>query len=497
MHSLKNTIVAVGLLGLSFLFYQASTKPNPNAHLSEGVPDLSISDGTDGFSKLTTGKLDSGIDAIKSKLNSLPNLEMPDLSKPKQMVSDMASDFKNELNNKAAQLKEKVNEGISDFQLEMPNLNTPNLNAPTSEAPRLEAPRLEAPMLKTDQPAPIQFNAPAALSNHRATPAPTQQMPVQQPLDNTARDQGLIAALQSQVQQTVDSSNDFHLDNTTQEKSSEFQFASQPIPSGDSSFNQLAADSRSIDAGSNVFRADTAPMDAGLRFEEAWARVDQLVEAKDFYGALRLLSQYYRRDDISGPQRQRLNGWLDALAGKVIFSTEHHLDQQPFTVSNESLTDISSNWGVPAQLIYNINKAKIANPAFVDSGTELKVVRGPFSCEIDLSSNVMTLFLGNLYAGRYPVKIGISGNPRPGEYRVLAKSIVGHSWRDAAGNEYPPGSPQNGYGPNWIGLSESLCIHAVGSDVTGTHTGCIGLNSKDAKDVFGILGKTSLVKIVE
>jgi len=78
----------------------------------------------------------------------------------------------------------------------------------------------------------------------------------------------------------------------------------------------------------------------------------------------------------------------------------------------------------------------------------------------------------------------------------LAKSIVGHSWRDAAGNEYPPSSPQNGYGPNWIGLSGSLCIHQIDADVTGAHTGCIGLSAKDSKDVFGILSKNSSIKIV-
>ena len=80
MHSLKNTIVAVGLLGLSFLFYQASTKPNPNAHLSDEIPPLSISDGSDGFSKLTADTVESGIGAIQSKFGNISEIEMPDLS---------------------------------------------------------------------------------------------------------------------------------------------------------------------------------------------------------------------------------------------------------------------------------------------------------------------------------------------------------------------------------------------------------------------------------
>ena len=503
MHSLKNTIVAVGLLGLSFLFYQASTKPNPNAHLSDEVPSLSISDGIDGFTKLTPDSVHSGIDAIKSKLGDLPNLQMPDLSKPKQMVSDMASDFKNQLSSKASQLKEQVTSEISDFQLQVPEIDMPEISSPQLEAPEFDTPQLEATKINAPQPQ-LQFNAPAPSSSQNLAPINTQQSTTLQPsLDTNVRDQGLIAALKAQAaerrNQLADSANEFLTAPSQPDPpadSSQFQFASQPIPSGDSSFNRLAADSRSNDANPNVFQANAEPAVPELSFEDAWLRVDRMVEAKDFTGALGLLSRYYRSDDISGQQRERLNGWLDALAGKVIFSTEHHLEE-PFTVGNESLTDISTRWGVPAQLIYNINKSKIANPVFVDSGTELKIVRGPFNVEIDMSDSMMTLFLGNLYAGRYPVKIGISGNPKPGQYRVLVKSTAGHSWRDAAGNEYPPSSPQNGYGPNWIGLSQSLCIHGIKDVVTGNHTGCIGLSIKDSKDVFGILSKSSSVKIVE
>lgn len=530
MHSLKNTIVAVGLLGLSFLFYQASTKPNPNAHLSDEVPPLSISDGIDGFTKLAPDSVTSGIEAVKSKLGDLPNIQMPDLSKPKQMVTDMASEFKNQLSDKATQLKEQVTSGVSDFQLDAPEITMPEISAPQLEAPEFNSPEFNAPefnapqleVTKIDAPQPqLQFNAPTPPpSSQNLAPIATEQPTTLQPsLDTNVRDQGLIAALKAQAaqrrNQPADSANDFLTEpsptdsvaNSSQFQlasqpdspadSSQFQFASQPIPSGDSSFNRLAADSRSSDADSNVFQASTEPANTELSFEAAWDRVDQLVEAKDFTGALGLLSQYYRHENISGPQRERLNGWLDALAGKVIFSTEHHLEGQPFTVGNESLTDISSRWGVPAQLIYNINKSKIANPAFVDSGTELKVVRGPFNVEVDMSDSMMTLFLGDLYAGRYPVKIGISGSPKPGEYRVLAKSTAGHSWRDAAGNEYPPSSPQNGYGPNWIGLSGSLCIHGIKDGVTGNHAGCLGLSAKDSKDVFGILSKSSTVKIMQ
>ena len=109
---------------------------------------------------------------------------------------------------------------------------------------------------------------------------------------------------------------------------------------------------------------------------------------------------------------------------------------------------------------------------------------------------MMTLFVKNLYAGRFPVAIGISGNPDVGNFDVKVKSPEGFTWRDASGKEYPAGSPGNGYGPYWMGLSGSLCIHAVPPGTPQGHRGCIGLGEKDARDVYGILSKNSQISIV-
>ena len=73
MHSLKNTIVAVGLLGISFLFYQASSnKPSDESDL---LPALEISDGLDGLKDFAS----NGFDAEHSKMESMPGVEIPRL----------------------------------------------------------------------------------------------------------------------------------------------------------------------------------------------------------------------------------------------------------------------------------------------------------------------------------------------------------------------------------------------------------------------------------
>lgn len=234
-----------------------------------------------------------------------------------------------------------------------------------------------------------------------------------------------------------------------------------------------------------------------LSFREVWPVVDQLVKSEDYRLALEHLTHFYHDTRLTGPQRQRLLGWLDALAGKVIFSDEHHLAGQPYEVKpNESLADIGTSWQVPSQLVYNVNQRAIPNPAILEPGAKLKQIPGPFHAEIDLEGKVMTLFLGKLYAGRFPVRVGISGEPKPGSFKVILKSEQGHTWRDSNGNDYPPGSPENGYGPNWLGLTGSLCIHAVDETASDGHHGCIGLTEKDAKDVFAIMAENSEVTII-
>jgi len=228
-----------------------------------------------------------------------------------------------------------------------------------------------------------------------------------------------------------------------------------------------------------------------------WEEVDRLVAADEYRKALGTLSQHYERKGLTGPQQQKLQGWLDALAGKVIYSTEHHFVRQPYVVQRgDTLASIATKLKIPAEVIYNINRAQFIGGNEVTTGMELKVINGPFHAEVNLETKSMTLFVKNLYAGRFPVSVGISGKPDEGNFRVMVKSPNGYTWRDATGKEYPAGTPGNGYGPYWIGLSGSLCIHAVAENTPQGHRGCFGLNENDAKDVFGILSKDSQISVV-
>jgi hypothetical protein len=231
--------------------------------------------------------------------------------------------------------------------------------------------------------------------------------------------------------------------------------------------------------------------------QTVWPKIDELVAAEDYHSALKLLSRFYKDESLNGPQRQRLLGWLDALAAKVIFSSEDHLTGRPYEMeSQETVGEIARRWQIPVQLISNVQGESFVNREVVPAGTRMKEIPGPFHAELKLKARVITLYLGDLYAGRFPVVIGTSGEPRPGTYEVVLKSESGYSWYDENGKEYPPSSVENGYGPHWIGLSGSLCLHAVADNTAEGHRGCIGLSSQDAADLFSILFETSRLTII-
>ena len=339
------------------------------------------------------------------------------------------------------------------------------------------------------------------------------------------RDEGLIDALQIEMDDATEkvsvdakSGGDFQIppiqkspeisiDKDFGGSDSKPQLEAQSIELTSDAENRLVSEQSPIGMDLNLQNVQQANLDPTAtaidnsklaNIEQAWVMVEKMVDEKKFRGALALLTRYYRNDDLSANQRTKLNDWLDALAGKVIYSSEHHFTTTSYKMKpGETLSDIANRWQVPAQVVYNINRKQIGNEPNIVAGTELKMINGPFHAEVDMSSQTLTLFLKNLYAGRFPVKLGISGNPRPGDYNVVAKSVHGHTWRDADGNDFPPESPENGYGPYWIGMTGSLCIHAVSADEISGHSGCVGLSEKDAKDIFGILANHSKVKVVE
>ena len=501
VQSLKSTAFAVTLLAISFGLYCVSTNNNAvteNEHdLIDPIDPIQIdsslstsSNGSMSLPSLDTSTIPPAIQistnavSTPSPSNSfpdLPSLQTPNLQAPKTQLS-------NSLPNLGSARKEQT-------PLKLPSLSTPSISSPAT----VSSSPVSLPSTSSSTGSSSRSNTPLKL------PELATRQPVSTSLAPATRDDGLIDALKTnEFKPQISASNGSGTSNTFQAKPS---FTTTQPAGNDRSYNALATAIAKDDEVASVGTATASPgsgvrnqppaLNAPTSIASVWTEVDRLVAADEYRKALGLLSKNYGKKGLTGPQQQKLQGWLDALAGKVIYSTEHHFVNRPYVVRNgDTLESISSQLKIPSEVIYNINRAQFAGRNEVAPGMELKVVNGPFHAEVDLDAKMMTLFIKNLYAGRFPVAVGISGNPDQGNFDVKVKSPNGFTWRDATGKEYPAGSPGNGYGPYWIGLSGSLCIHAVAEGTPHGHRGCIGLSEDDAKDVFGILSRDSKLSIV-
>ena len=519
MHSLKNTIIAVGLLGLSFVFYQMSSPDQSNFEeiAPPVITDLHVADaGSAGHVKLPS-------------LNS---------SRPPGNEIGLRNPLASRNSSKPSDFKPPSPKITNPNPLAAPELSPPKLAPPKLTQPKLTQPKLTppTPTQTTEQPEfkprpEAKFDL-TGNSGRALTPAEEWQsmgvlnfeMEAATPNEAQQRDQGLIAALKKQ--QVADGSQS--------KAANQFKanaFVPKPkTPAETASFVRdsavVAASSTGGDDASNKFQlqpaksATTNDPYADLNFQTVWPVADALVEEKRFRKTLELLTRFNDSPGLSGPQQQRLYGWLDALATKVVFSSEPHLAPAYISKPGDTLLELGREWGVPGQLIFNVNKRKILGisdnnemvpaiwpprtnnvnidnipaPKVIPPGTELKKITGPINARVDLKNNTMTLFVDGLYAGRYNVIVGVSGSPRPGDFKAVVKSASGHEWKDVNGS-YPPGHPNNHYGKHWIGMEGHLCMHSVPANTQDGHLGCLGLSEKDAEDVFSILSEGSTISI--
>jgi LysM repeat protein len=209
--------------------------------------------------------------------------------------------------------------------------------------------------------------------------------------------------------------------------------------------------------------------------------------------ALATLSVFYGAQDLTSHQQNDLIDMLDALAREVIFSPRHLLEVPYIVNPGETLEQVAKTCQVPVSILARING--LDEQAVLPPDRKLKVIQGPFRAEIVLEQSEMTLFLGELYAGRFPLSLGSEPAPRPGVYEVQDKQRD-RNYYSANGMQIPAKDPRNPFGGFWIDLGEDLCIPGSSAVETGaSNLGCISLSPLDAADVFGMLGRGCQVSI--
>ena len=230
-------------------------------------------------------------------------------------------------------------------------------------------------------------------------------------------------------------------------------------------------------------------------FPVDWAKSNALLAERKYTEALRILSPHFGSHDLTAAESERLIAILDPLAGRVIYSREHAVAPPHKIRRGETLYTIAEQYQVPWQLLKNING--VTNPEVLVPGTELKIVRGPFSAQVDVQRSELTLFTDGMYAGRFPISVGSDFTAQAGDYQVQGKSTE-RAYYGPNNRVLPAGHPENPYGNAWLDLGGDLAIHGSPQTVArGTPAvGAISLSPRDAVDVYGILSKGSTVTIL-
>lgn len=272
------------------------------------------------------------------------------------------------------------------------------------------------------------------------------------------------------------------------------RMAEPPAPLTSAASSDSGAQSAGDSSAARSAGDASSPALAAYTFKHDLLEAQQLVEAGKFRLALAKLTPHYHAAALGDAERSTLLAWLDALAGKVIYSREHLLAPPHQVRSGETLFTIADRYHVSHRLLQAINHREVSDPMALVPGIALKVVPGPFRAEVDLTRSEITVFVQELYGGRFPFTLG-DQPPAPGEYQVVDKQHQQRSYYGLDGRIIPANDPANPYGGWWISLGAEVCIHGSPAVPPEKPLGCISLSPQDARDLYSILSLGSPVKI--
>jgi lipoprotein-anchoring transpeptidase ErfK/SrfK len=242
--------------------------------------------------------------------------------------------------------------------------------------------------------------------------------------------------------------------------------------------------------------APPVPADGEVQtiFEEFMQAVQRDLDGGRFREAHRALSRWHADSRLSEEHRRRILGLLDQVAGLVVYSREHHLAEPHVVKPGETPETIAASYDVPWELLAKVNG--IPEAASLTPGQVLKVVRGPFRAIIDLDDHELTLMLDDLYAGRFPIRVGQDEPQLEGNFEVRSK-MHDPAYQGPAGT-FHARDPNNPFGDRKLDLDGRIAIHGTNApqDVGKSGgPGTISLRQEDVAHVYDILSVGSRVVI--
>jgi LysM repeat protein len=208
----------------------------------------------------------------------------------------------------------------------------------------------------------------------------------------------------------------------------------EPPPFDAAATPSPAADPAAVAAASEpITPTDSAK---GSMYASARVAVQADLDRGELGKALVKLSDWYGDPSLTPEETQEVETLLGQLAGDVIYEgpPAHRLAPKHVVATGETLETIAQKYNVPWQLLAKINR--IADPAAVQVGQELKVMQGPFSAIVDLGKRRMTLMLDRCYAGKFNIELDPTASIEEGSWKVdqkLLTPIVGGVYGQPAG----------------------------------------------------------------
>ena len=243
--------------------------------------------------------------------------------------------------------------------------------------------------------------------------------------------------------------------------------------------------------------ADAKPLPIGRRIANLKTQAEAGTPA-EILAAHREASAIYWKE----PQhRKRVLPFLTANAKRIFFDKQPNF-LPPYEVQpGDILGVIAKNHQTTWQYLALVNG--IDNPRDIKPGQSLKIIRGPFSAVVDLSTYELTVHYKNYFVRQYRIGIGADHSRTPvGEFTVLSKDVQPQYTRPDGG-VVAGGAPDNPLGPRWLGLDlgdgdRSYGIHGTidpQSIGKSESRGCVRMRNADVVELFDLLDVGSQVII--
>ncbi|MDR0705891.1 MAG: LysM peptidoglycan-binding domain-containing protein [Planctomycetaceae bacterium] len=237
----------------------------------------------------------------------------------------------------------------------------------------------------------------------------------------------------------------------------------------------VAVDSSAVSPATEVPVQQTAPMirETVERFIKAQTLLIESGDANKIRNAFIQLSRLYEHQELNEAEKASMKPLLDRLALNVIYSRNAHILEPAYTIKlGDSIDSIARTFDLSPTLLMKINGLTGARP--LEPGTELKVIVGHFDAKISAGHRELTLILGGLYAGRFPIALGERIEHLRGEFYVSSKT---DTWNEKS-----------------LTLNNGVVLYGTDRPQPGDPLATtVRLKQQDAKELFDILTEGSVI----